>query len=472
MRNKLLKFILVVFTVFSFCGCNEIKEDEVSIMTEKMNSMFYTLFENYDINNITENLILKERIDGCDIIYNSNDERVIANNGVITRGIYDKKTTIDITISNEEFDIKLTKTFVVTVKGVDTIKIKDAQQAVGYYKLQGIVDAICRNSVYMFDDTGITNFIINNELMKKISIGDEIIVTFNKDENDEAVLIDVVSSDNEIRKNYQLNSLDEIAEYKNSRISISNLKVISIRVDLTNPISDFVLRLEGETFSKDLIIDGKILENSENRSLVYDLEVGDVVSLNNVIVDSNLLFYNESDIERVEKKEIEIHSINSILENGNYYISGKVSNVFADFFIFQDETESIIVSNPSDFNVNQGDMNILYVEAKYDSMLNLTLLRVKKCDEYKEYDLYPTYVKGKYLELIYGEEILHPLYAEIVCKVKIVDEEIVMVPQGTEFLIHFEKELDEDLVGKSVHAILYINSSTIDGFNAKLEKIK
>ena len=499
-KNVLLKLLFVIIVLFScfLLSCDfEIiptpEKDEPEIISgdsdktnnekdkaakiekekAKMEELFYSIFSGYDINNINENLELKTKIDDYLVTYKSKDPNIISDSGVINQGATDQKTTIDVTITNTELNISLTKTFVVVVSEVSPIGIKDYHSASGIYRIKVIVSAVNHNSIYIEDDTGKTKIILSRDYISTVKSGDELLITFDDSQEEKIIGFEVLSSGNQISKSVELLDLIDASKNYYRRINVNELEIIDIVFDQLNSESDFIITLSDGTDEKVLSIYNKyILADEEMASLIKDLEIGDVLSLNNIICDDNLFFVEGSSIVRTKKIEINYSKIDSIFKEGTYFIKGRVSYILSDSFIISDNTGNKIIQNPEEKIVEVGKDYSIRVEAVFDGHLSLVLQKIKLIDQETLVTVDPIYINGYLINSILSSPVENNLYVEMIGEIVNEDSNIYLLPYGTdEVKVSFNKDISSDFINNNVRIVGYINSVEGKTINLLLDKI-
>ncbi len=471
--KKFIVIFLMLIFLGSFTGCKKTQVDVTEQEREKMNDVFYTLFSDYDINKIAENLNLINEKDGYIISYHSNNPDVISDEGVIYQGLDDKKATMTVTIRNEELDLSLSKTFVMTILAVSPIPIKDLYNASGIYKIKGIVSAIFRNVVYLEDSTGKTSVLLSRDKINKISEGSEVLITFDDSLEEKIIRFEVLSNDNSIAKSAQIDDFKDVERNYYRRVDVSGLTVEDVLFDPTNIESDIILTLTDGSYTKQLLVDGKSEKlQEEDRLLFYDLEIGDIVEIKNIISDDVLCYVSDSKIVRTKQVVISYTNVNDIDREGMFYLKGRVEYVLLNSFVIKDATGSRLIYNPSELPIVEGQVYSFRVDATFNEVIELTLKRSKELDEVLDISSDPIVVTDTLMELLKDNPLDNYLYVEMIGEVIDADIEKALVPYGTtDTYIIFNDNISSSFVGENVKVIGFLAKNQSDEFRMIVDKI-
>lgn len=473
---KIQKIWYVLFLVFLLLGlssCKKSEEDITEQERQKMDEMFYSIFSQYDINNITENLNLIYEKDGYLISYQSNNPNIISDDGVINPGIDDQRATMDVTITSQTIDLSLTKTFVMKILSKKPIPIRELVNASGIYKIKAIVSAICRNVVYLEDGSGKGKITLPKKFLSMIAEGDEVLITFDDSQEENIVRFEVLSQFNTISKSVKLVNLSGTEQNYYRRADLAELIVDNIDIDPTNVESDIIVTLTDGVTKKDLVVANKIISSDEKTLfLLNDLEIGDIVRVQNIICDEELYYISDSVFERTKKVEITYSSIVDIKKEGIFYLRGRVEHVLLNAFIIKDEKGSKLIHNPNELFVEVGKFYSFRVESSFSDNIELTLKRVKELDFELDVDSNPIFFTSELLELLNEKPIDSYIYSELIGEIIEIDDEKVLVPFGTKgTYIYFNKGVGDSYVGENVKVVGFLTESLPNGFSMILDKI-
>ena len=477
-KNKKILFniFIIIALLFSslLVSCKSREEERIEEEKAKMSAIFASLFDEYDMNNIEDNLKFENDIEGYNIIYKSNNLDAISDDGVIYRGANDKIATVEVVITNETSDVSLTKTFNFNVKAVSPMTILESHNATGIYKIKGIVSAINNEVIYIEDSTAKTKVLISSDYIKFINQGDEVIFTYDDSSDDKFVDLEVLSSGNQISKKITLSNLLDSERNYYRRADIYDLVITDISFDQFNLDEDILLTLSDGNSTQNLSINKSYLVNDEDLSeLVSDLEIGDVLTINDIVCDDYLYYTFDSSIERTNKTEIVYSSTNSINKEGIYYVKGKVVYDLYDFFIIADSTGNKVVLNPNHKVIEVGKSYSVRLEAVFSDNLEITLKKIKEIDQDISVSSSPIYVNGYLINLILDRPIESNLYVEMIGEIVYEEGNHYLIPFGTtDIRVSFNRDISDAYLNENVSVVGYLNTISNNEINMIIEKIE
>ena len=174
------KLFALVFVLMSFalvaCGEKE-KEDESNVFEEVASE----LLKDVDKTKVTENLELVKELNGVTIEWKSDNEAVISNEGVVTRGETDEMVTLTITLTKGDDSEEFTISLIVPAKEKEDSsyqKVEDALKGTvgATYEVKGVVAAVNAQSFLLSDATGYILVYKGYGWSADVEAGDEVVV--------------------------------------------------------------------------------------------------------------------------------------------------------------------------------------------------------------------------------------------------------------------------------------------------------
>ena len=168
MKKIYISIITLIF-VLLLCGCDK-NNYNIKSNDDLYNESVKILSKIPD--NVTEDLLFPRKINGIDVNWITDNEKVINNQGKVHRQVNDVSVTITIILKYNEFSSENGKKVLVlkddkipTTKVIDVINGK-----LGYYELIGTCKAVNNNSFIIGDDTG--NILVYKGIRCNLSYGD------------------------------------------------------------------------------------------------------------------------------------------------------------------------------------------------------------------------------------------------------------------------------------------------------------
>ena len=175
---KKLFALVFIFMSFALVACSEKeKEDESNVFEEVASE----LLKDVDKTKVTENLELVKELNGVTIEWKSDNEAVISNEGVVTRGEDEEVVTLTVTLKKgeetQQFDILI----IVPAKEKEDSsyqKVEDALKGTvgATYEVKGVVAAVNAQSFLLSDATGYILVYKGYGWSADVEAGDEVVV--------------------------------------------------------------------------------------------------------------------------------------------------------------------------------------------------------------------------------------------------------------------------------------------------------
>lgn len=461
MRKYIFVFLLFILFVFSGCGENESplpidnpnKEIEI-IESIDIDEIVEYIFGGIDCDNVTSDIDLPNEYKGQEITYCIGNDSLIDYNGKINRGFEDAFVEIIVKSKEQEETVKL------HIPSYPTIELSDISKTNGYFRIQGVINYIYKNAIYIFDENYETFSFLYDDSMS-LSIGDDITIRLKKDLEINVISVDINSSNNPIYS-FEVNDLIKANELMNLKLDLKNLYVVAVK-DNGN------IMVENSGIIKEICIDGNAEKLKTVLNTLSSIKPGYNISLYNVFYSDVIYLYQESNISFVLPEKIMLSDLD--LYDKYFQVIGMVIASYDDFILIQDR-ETIIVSYSDSFNLDIGDVCIFYAKKVLnDGFYYLDVLSYEFSNEIVEIKKINNNSYLNY-ELFNKTDEIHDLYLDKTVAVGNVSNDYYIIDGVNDYLINikyslFNKELlsyYEGQISKIEGYIIGYNNGVIDFF--------